>query len=206
MSTGRRPRYDRSALLAVAVGVFNQRGYDGTSMDHLATAAGLSKSSLYHHFASKETVLRVATDRALDALFAVLDEEGATAGAAIDRFEHVLRRTAEILAEELPYVTLLLRVRGNTRTETRALKRRRQFDERVSALLEQARVEGDLRADLDPTLATRLLFGMVNSISEWYRPNGPLSPQQVAAAVVDLVSGGLRAAGWGLRVPGETSP
>ena len=49
-----RPRYDQDALLAVAAEVFAERGYDGTSMEHLSRASGLSKSSIYHHVEGKE--------------------------------------------------------------------------------------------------------------------------------------------------------
>ncbi len=112
----RRPPYDATTLLEVAVTVFNERGYDGTSMEDLARAAGITKSSFYHHVDGKEALLSAACDRALDALFAVRDEPARTPARAIDRFEYVLRRTAQILLTELPYVTLLLRVRGNTPT------------------------------------------------------------------------------------------
>ena len=83
-----------------------------------------------------------------------------------------MRRTVEVLMAELPYVTLLLRVRGNTRTERWAMERRREFDQRVADLLKAAVAEGDLRSDVEVRLATRLLFGMINSMVEWYRPPG----------------------------------
>lgn len=72
-----RPAYDRDSLLEVAVVVFNERGYDGTGMEELARRLGLSKSSIYHHVSGKEELLELAVNRALDALFAVLDEEEA---------------------------------------------------------------------------------------------------------------------------------
>ena len=75
-----------------------------------------------------------------------------------------------VLVERLPYVTLLLRVRGNTDVERAALARRRAFDALVASLVEEAERDGDIRADIDPKLAARLLFGTVNSIVEWYRP------------------------------------
>ncbi|MGH3341710.1 MAG: TetR/AcrR family transcriptional regulator [Carbonactinosporaceae bacterium] len=188
----RRDAYTPDSLLAVAARVFNDRGYDGTSMEHLARASGITKSSIYHHVRSKEELLRLAVGRALDALFAVLDEPAARSGRAIDRLEHVSGRTVEILIDELPYVTLLLRVRGNTRTERWALDRRREFDHRVAELVRLAADEGDLRGDIDPRLATRLLFGMVNSISEWYRPEGGVDASEVAGALTTLAFRGLR--------------
>lgn len=190
----KRDTYTPDTLLAVAVEVFNDRGYDGTSMEHLSKAAGISKSSIYHHVRGKEELLERAVGRALDALFGILEERGAVTGRAIERLEYVTRRTAEVLMEELPYVTLLLRVRGNTKAERWAMERRREFDQQVSALLQAAADDGDLRADVDVRLATRLLFGMINSIAEWYKPHGGGADDgvEVADAVVRLAFEGLR--------------
>lgn len=193
MTMVKRDTYTPDSLLAVAVEVFNERGYDGTSMEHLSRAAGISKSSIYHHVRSKEELLRRAISRALDGLFGILAEPRAMEGRAVRRLEYVVRRTTEVLVEELPYVTLLLRVRGNTDTERWAMARRREFDHEVADLLRRAAAEGDLRADIDARLATRLLFGMINSLVEWYRPGrGGTDPAELADAVVRTAFAGLR--------------
>ena len=145
-----RRRHDLDSLLEVAVRVYTERGFDGTSMGDLAAAAGLSKSSLYHHVESKEQLLRLALDRAVEPLFAVIEEPEAVTGRAIDRLEHVVRREVEVLVERLPYVTLLLRVRGNSETERWALDRRREFDHVVAGLVAQAAAEGDVRGGRRP--------------------------------------------------------
>ncbi|MHC0430691.1 TetR/AcrR family transcriptional regulator [Streptomyces sp. O3] len=195
MTTPRRDTYTPETLLAVAVEIFNERGYDGTSMEHLSKAAGISKSSIYHHVTGKEELLRRAVSRALDGLFGILDEDRARAGRAVERLEYVTRRMVQVLTAELPYVTLLLRVRGNTATEKWAMERRREFDHQVAELLKAAVADGDLRTDVEVRLATRLLFGMINSIAEWYRPEHQgADDQEVADAVVQLAFSGLRTA------------
>ena len=188
---GRPPRLSPDELLAVVAREFLARGYDATSMEDLGRAAGLTKSSLYHHVSGKEELLRLAVARAVDTLFAVLDEPRSSSGPAVARLEHVLRRSADVLVEQLPYVTLLLRVRGNTGAERWALERRREFDDRLSALVQAAIDEGDLRGDLAPRLVTRLLFGMLNSLVEWVRP-GVHDAREVADALVALAFDGLR--------------
>ena len=186
---GRPAKHEPDALLALVTQEFLQRGYDATSMEHLAAATGLTKSALYHHVSSKEELLQQAVSRALDALFAVLDEGPARTGRAVERLEHVVRRSVQVLVAELPSVSLLLRVRGNTATERWALQRRRTFDRRITRLVQQAVDEGDLRDDLDPAVVTRLVFGMVNGVAEWYRPG---HRGDVADAVVALAFDGLR--------------
>lgn len=195
-----RPAYDRDSLLEIAVVVFNERGYDGTGMEELARRLGLSKSSIYHHVSGKEELLELAVNRALDALFAVLDEEEKQAGdpeggspesTATTRMKRIVHRSVEVLAAELPYVTLLLRLHGNSEVEQRALARRREFDHRVAELMTRAAAEGGIRADIDPHLASRLLFGTVNSLVEWYRPDRDLTVATLADALTTILFDGL---------------
>jgi hypothetical protein len=98
-----------------------------------------------------------------------------------------------VLTEQLPFVTLLLRVRGNSPVEEAALRRRREFDRIVTDLVRAAEEEGDVRPDVDPAVTSRLLFGTVNSLTEWYRPDGGLSADDLADALVATTFQGLRA-------------
>lgn len=187
-----RPGYDLDSLLAVAVTVFNQRGYDGTSMEHIASRLGITKSSIYHHVPGKAELLRLSVNRALDALFAATRTSDTTTGPAIDRLENLVRRSIHVLVDQLPYVTLLLRIRGNTTVERRALARRREFDQIVEQLVADACAEGSVRPDVDPALTSRLIFGTVNSLVEWYKPTRGLGADELADAVVTVLFDGLR--------------
>jgi AcrR family transcriptional regulator len=178
--------------LRIAVDVFNERGFEATSMGVLADTLGISKSAIYHHVSSKGDLLRLALDRGLDGLEGILKEPGASKGLAADRLEYVLRRTVDVMVEELPYVTLLLRLRGNTEVEREAMTRRRTFNARVTKLVKAASTEGSLRRDIDPAITSRLLFGAVNSISDWYRPGGGITAQKLADHIVTMTFDGLR--------------
>ena len=191
----RREAYSLEELLDVVVRVFIERGYDATSMEDLARATGRTKSSIYHHVHGKEHLLSLALSRAVDALSAVLEEQAVGEGRPVDRLERVVRGSVQVLVAQLPYVTLLLRVRGNTEVEREALERRRSFDRRLSALVEQAIAAGEVRADLDPRVVTRLLFGLVNSLTEWYRPDGEHGPQDVEDDLVAFALDGMRPRG-----------
>ena len=188
-----RPGYDQQSVLRIAVDVFNRHGYDATSMGILAENLGISKSAIYHHVPSKGDLLKLALDHALGGLEAILEQPEATSGAADSRLEFVLRETVAVLVDRLPFVTLLLRLRGNTEIERDALERRRAFDHKVAGLISAARDEGSLRADIDPRTVSRLLFGMINSIVEWYKPGGALSPKRLADDVITMAFDGLHA-------------
>lgn len=191
-SARERKPYNIDALLDVAVRVFLRRGYDGASLDQVAAAAGITKASIYYHVDGKEALLKLGVARALDALFAVLDEPAAREGRALARLRHVVRRTVEITVARLPEVALLLRVRGNTETERWVLDQRRRFDRLIAEIVAEAQAGGELRRDIDAALATRLLFGMLNSITEWYRPEGGMGGEEIAEAAIKIAFEGLR--------------
>jgi AcrR family transcriptional regulator len=187
-----RPRkaYDIDSLTDVALGVFARKGYDGASMDDVARAAGITKAAIYHHVSGKEALLERGLARALDALFAISGEAGAAQGTASERLRYIVRRVTLTTLNLLPELSVLFRVRGNSPVELRAIGRRREFDGIVAGLVAEAQHDGSVRDDVDPRLVARLVFGMSNSIVEWYRPGGA-SPEGLAAAVEALVFLGL---------------
>jgi hypothetical protein len=111
----------------------------------------------------------------------------------VDRLRTAVHRSVEVLVDHLPAVTLLLRVRGNSEVELAALKRRRAIDDQLARLVRDAVAEGTVRADIPPELLSRLLFGTVNSLVEWYRPDGPVDTTVLADAVTTLAFEGLLA-------------
>lgn len=189
-----RPGHDREAVLRTAIDLFNRRGFDATSISDLAAELGVTKSAVYHHFASKEALLAAALDEALEQLGSAV--EAAATATDGERSSVRLRATVEaavrILVDHLPAVTLLLRVRGNSDIERSAMERRRHIDEGLAALVRRAAAEGDLRSDVDPEVISRLVFGMVNSLADWYRPGGPLPADALAATVSSVLFDGLR--------------
>lgn len=190
-----RPGHDRAAVVAAAVALFTRQGYDGTSIGDLARELGVTKSAVYHHVDSKESLLAEALDSALAGLEEALAEARSEDAerTAYDRLRGVVRRSVEVLVERQPAVTLLLRVHGNSDTEREALRRRRRIDTELAALVANARDEGALRADLEPELVGRLVFGMVNSLVEWYAATGSLDADTLADTVVTLTFEGLDA-------------
>jgi AcrR family transcriptional regulator len=190
-----RPGYDLESLLAVAAEVFTAQGFDGTSMEDLGRRLGIAKSAIYHHVSSKDELLGLALDRALDGLSGVVGRSQLLPGGAVDRLRYLIRGSVAVLIAEKPFVALLLRVHGNTEVERRALHRRREFDADVADLVRQAIEEGAVRIDIQPALTARLLFGMVNSLVEWVRPQGEGAAERLADAVWSVAFRGIQAAG-----------
>ena len=96
-----------------------------------------------------------------------------------------------MLLDRLPYVTLLLRVRGNSEVERRALERRRAFDHQMASLVREAQATGSVRPDVDSAIVTRLIFGMLNSTIEWYRPTGPIDRDALTHDILTVAFDGI---------------
>lgn len=187
-----RPGHDQNSMLAVIVEVFTDHGYDASSLEMIAKRLGLSKSAVYHHFSSKGEMLELALERALGELERVFDEAEAREGDAVSRIRFIVREAVIVACERREYLTLLLRLHGNSDVERRSMERRRALTSRLRETFARARDEGSLRDDLDPGLAARFTFGLVNSLVEWYRPDGPVTPEALADSVLSYVRSGLR--------------
>jgi AcrR family transcriptional regulator len=189
-----RPGYDQETVLRRAIALFNRQGYDATSMGDLAKELGFSKSAIYHHVPSKSHLLEQALHVALDELTTLVETAvDESTGTAYERLREVVRESVRVLVAHQDAVTLLLRVRGNSDAEQSALAQRRWIDARLAELVAAAVDEGALRADVAPDLVSRLLFGMVNSLVEWYRPDGVVDADVLAHAITTIAFDGLAA-------------
>lgn len=186
-----RPGYSREDVIRAAVRVFTARGYDATSMDNVASELGISKSALYHHISSKEEILELTVVQALSRLEAVAEEMAEADVSAGEKVRGLLRGSIEVLCSDPKSVALLLRLRGNSEVERSALERRRILTRSVIPLVAAAQEEGAIRADVDASLLTRMIFGMINSTSDWYEPEGRLDADELAATFESVVFGGL---------------
>lgn len=186
-----RPGYSREDVIRAAVRVFTARGYDATSMDNVASELGISKSALYHHISSKEEILELTVVQALSRLEAVAEEMAEADVSAGEKVRGLLRGSIEVLCSDPKSVALLLRLRGNSEVERSALERRRILTRSVIPLVAAAQEEGAIRSDVDASLLTRMIFGMINSTSDWYEPEGRLDADELAATFESVVFGGL---------------
>ncbi|WP_433710214.1 TetR/AcrR family transcriptional regulator [Nocardia sp. CA-084685] len=185
-------KWDPDSLTDLALQVFLERGYNATSMEDLARAAGTHKSNFYHHFpGGKKELLQRGLDRGLGGLAGVFEEPAANEGPALDRLQYVLRRAIEVEFDMLPEVALLLRVRGSGEVERWALDRRRDLTKRLTAIVEDAIAEGGIRDDLDAHLLARLLLGIETSMTDWLRRDGPLDAATIARMTLALAFEGL---------------
>jgi AcrR family transcriptional regulator len=185
-----RERYDRRRQRAVyqAAKLFARNGYDQTTMQELASTMGLATGALYHYFGAKEQLLRAICDQLMEPLLQRAQALAATDGPPREQLGALVRMWVAHVIEHRDHMLVFQQERhviesGQSWRGVRAS--RKAFERLVAELVDQARTAGGQ----DNRLALLALLGMVNHTAQWYRPRGPLSPEQIADGYVDLVLG-----------------
>ena len=201
MARTRSATYDdqRDTILARAAELFASQGYTATSMNEVAAACGVSKAGLYHYYRDKRELLFQITvghvARLEQFVVEVLEQTrgDSSADAAETRLRAlILRFVREYADAQNEHRVLTEDVRFLEDDERRQVQ---EPQRRVVAAFADAiaAVRPNLsRNELDRPLAM-LLFGMINWMFTWLRPDGGLTHEQMAPIVADLFFGGLEA-------------
>lgn len=181
-------------LLAAAARLFARQGYDRTSVQEIVEAADVTKGALYHYFGSKEDLLQEVYTRVLR-----LQQERLDAHAGADApVEQRLRAAAAGIVvttiENLDDTSIFFRSMHHLSPEKNKQVRveRRRYHERFRALVEEGQRNGVFSTATPADLVVDYHFGSVHHLFTWYRPGGPLTPQQVADHLADLLLRALR--------------
>lgn len=189
-------RERRQQILEAAARIFNEHGFHRTSMADIAAAVGMLKGSLYYYFQSKDELLFEVILTPLQKLVDALESVERSDLPAESAVRQAIRRHVLMTAEYYPNLAVIAQERFDFLGEpyrTRIMALHRRYRQLWLELLRRGAAEGQLRSDLDPSLATFAILGMCNWMHRWYRPDGPASADAIADAFASLVLEGLKA-------------
>jgi AcrR family transcriptional regulator len=193
----------RQEILRTAARLFQQRGYDATSMNDVAAALKLSKGGLYHHFQSKDEILfeimnhamDITQERVINSVRAVADPEQRLRALIRLHIEVVLSprdREITVMLHENHPLAPALRKRINSRKKDYV-----HFVENLIAEVQKAEGQKETQrtrqtgSKVSPRAAAFALLGMINWIYQWYKPEGDLQTHNLIPQFTDLVFGGI---------------
>jgi len=199
-------------IYRTAAQIILRKGYDATSVNDIANALGMTKAGLYHYINGKKELLFDIMNFGLDEL----DEEVVTpandiadAGA---RLRFIISSHARLVTRGQGAITILVdEITALTPAQNRKIThRKREYFDRLREVLNQLKAEGRLQ-DVDTTVATFSLLGMINWLSRWFRQDGALTEEHVAEQIARIALHGLlrpesRAAQRGLQVVKDSGP
>lgn len=181
------PPLDLPAPLRGALLAFVELGYHGSTVRDIAQRAGLSVPGVYHHWPSKQHLLVALMDVAMDELLTRSSQARAEVDGPVERFArlveslvlfHTYRRELGFIgASEMRSIDEPAR----TRIVAQRIAQQRMVDEEVAE-----GVRRDVFATRRPHEASRAVVTMCVALPTWWSPDGPASPEDIAAQYVEF--------------------
>ncbi len=181
----------RDAVLRAAVRMFNARGYHATSLDDVAASLGISKPTIYHYLGNKEQVLTECVSRGLEPLRLAAEAAKSEPGSGLERLRRFLLDYARTNMDDFGRCMVrtgdeLLSPEGAAQIRAR----KRDIDDALRTLIADGAADGSI-APVDVKMTAFALAGALNWPARWHDPAGPMTPDAIAAALVDVLVGGL---------------
>lgn len=185
---------NRDVILEAAAQIFSQKGYHGASMQDIAEAVNLQKASLYYHIHSKQELLVAVLDQTLEMLIEHMEQ---VMGLHLPPDEKLRQAMCAYLQSMLEHrdlaVVLLLEHRSlEPGLKSRHIPHRDRFERLWRDLIQEGLDQGFFCCT-DPATSSRALLGVMNWTITWYRPDGELTPEQIADQFASLFLNGLLA-------------
>jgi TetR/AcrR family transcriptional regulator, cholesterol catabolism regulator len=183
----------RQEILRTASRLFQQRGYDATSMNDVAAALKLSKGGLYHHFQSKDEMLFHIMSHAMD----ITEERVIRAVRGVQAPEERLRMLIRLHIEVVLSVrdreiTVMLHenhpLPPSLRKQINA--RKKDYIHFVEGLIGDVQKIKGSKGSVTPRAAALALLGMINWIYQWYKPEGALQTEHLVPQYTELFFAG----------------
>ena len=184
----------REAIADVAVRLFSEHGYTGTTMRDIAKAVGVLPGSLYAHIDSKETLLLEIVSDGITRFLAIEKLLKASTESPGERLRTAIRAHIEVVAED-PERTLVIFHQWRFLSEPNratAVAMRRRYADAFFDIVEDGKSRGEFSPQLDTTVAVFGILGALNWIPEWYSAKGASTAGEIADRLADTLIFGLR--------------
>ncbi len=190
----REPATDsRQEILRTAARLFQEQGYDATSMSDVAGALKLSKGGLYHHFQSKDEILfhlmdhamNITQEQVIDRVREIADPE--------ERLRMVIRlHIGVVLRERDREITVMLHENHPLPPPLRRRinARKKDYVHFVEGIIAEVQAQRRSEVTVSPRAAVFALMGMINWIYQWYRPEGVLHEEELVRQYTEIFLAG----------------
>lgn len=188
------PDYRLPPLLDAALGAFVEFGYHGTSVRTIAARANLSVPGLYHHYRSKSDMLALLLDQSGEEVIRRARQALETAeNSATSRFTRQVENIVLYMGHRQRLAHLAREMRC---LEPAHLRRHVHLRDSLENLMLEEVIGGKALKEFDvadPWAATRAVLVLCRGVADWYSPNGPNTPEEIAAQYVDFALALVRA-------------
>jgi AcrR family transcriptional regulator len=165
-------------------------------MQDIATACGISKSLLYHHFDSKDAIYTQVASLTSQNLYSFVEGRVSAERTPSRRIRAFMLASADFFhSHRWAWIasTNAFWSDASQRRQKERLMRRDRYEHFLRSLIQEAIDAGEIRRDIDVAMTGRLILSSLNWMHRWYDPSKPSTPAELADTYFDLVFKGLRA-------------
>lgn len=192
-SSPKAEKLSQKAIVTKASELFARNGFGSTTLDDIAAAMGVTKGALYYHIKNKDEILQLVYLTVLSASEEPLQHIVEAEISPIKKLRLAIEHQTSIAADRSPALQVFYREQANLNGPFAAdiLQRMHTYEHYFEQIIQEGVATGFFRADLDTKVVMYSLLAMCNSLSQWYRPAGKYSPNQIAEYFVKLLEHGL---------------
>lgn len=182
----------REALLNAAAALFRQRGYDGASLSELAERLNVTKPTLYYYVKNKDHLVRQIIARGQEEMLRYMRAAELRSGSAYEKLRAIMIELILVMTSDYGACLSLVGTREfEPETQAEIRKRREEGDRILYRLLSAGQRDGSIQVG-DRIVTMHALFGSINWVPRWYKPEGRLPPKKFATQFVDILLSGVR--------------
>jgi TetR/AcrR family transcriptional regulator, cholesterol catabolism regulator len=185
----------REEIIQAAAHVFRDRGFEAATLRDVAAAMGTDRASLYYYVGSKEELLQEIVREALGRDIAAAKAVKASRASTQEKVGSLIQAMVNSYANNYPHMHVYIEdlgriARQDSEWSIDVIARTRTYESLVNSILSKGQRDGTLRKDLPVELSALALFGMINWMHRWYRPNVKWSPEVVAHTYTEIFLNG----------------
>ncbi len=181
----------RQAVLQAGARLFNDHGYEQTSLEDIAAALNITKRTIYYYVQSKEDILFGCHQQGLEVLGETMARSQDPVLPVIARITLLIRGYCAWVSTDLGATIAMVREHSLSPERRKALRdSKAEVDFQLRSLIKQGVAEGSLRP-CDPRLVSAAVFGALNWIPHWNRVDNPVPHEEIAEQYLHLVFTGM---------------
>ncbi len=181
----------KEEILAVAAKLFQEKGYRGTTCDHIAKKMGFTKASIYYYFRNKDDILREINDRAIRLFLDSAQEIVSSSLNPIQKMEKMLKSHTKLILENLAWFSVFYRERKEL--PHKMAEEISDIGRRYNKLLKdiyQDGVEQGFFKKISPLIAISAIFGPSNALYRWFNLKGGCSSTEMIELYNEILADG----------------
>ena len=182
----------RDQILRTAADLFRERGYRASTLDDIARRLGMSKASLYAYFRAKDEMLAAISRETIESFTRELALVLRSTLAPEEKLRRVVRQHVRFVIANRSFLTVFFSEEASlsARYARQLAAQKDRYDKGVESIVADGVRRGAFR-DVPPRLVVFGLLGMLNWLYKWYNPAGRWGAEEISAAFLVLLEGGL---------------